>query len=53
MLEKLIIHIIIISIVLPNSNSNVASSLITILSSFLLCENMQLYNIFQNIYDEI
>ena len=42
------VHIIILSILLPNSNYIVASSLITLLSLFLLCEYMQLYSIFQN-----
>ena len=42
LLMEISIHtIIIISILLPNSNNIVASVLITLLSLFILCENMQ------------
>ena len=37
------VHIIIISILLRNRNNIEASSFITLLSLFLLCEYMQLY----------
>ena len=39
--------------ILPTMNNIVASSLITLLGLFVLCENVQLYSIFQNKYDKI